>query len=528
MTRRTRPMRHARTPVSTGPSRRLTRRGVTVGAVIGLTLSALPAWAYWTSSTSTSASAAATSLQPPATATASATGMTSTQIKVTAAPTTGPTPTGYKITRGGTTVCANVSLNTACNDTNLAPGTAYTYAATSLLQTNWFSAGSTTVSTTTGLFPAPTFSSDTGTQGDGITNDTSLTFAGSAPSSASVTILVDGAPLASSQGNPNPFSANASGTWSYTASSTAISRNVNHTVTARFSNTAGTHVSAGLPLLIDTQPPSTGTATFSCTGATVSGYCKDGITTVSLSGVSDPAPGSGVASLTYSIAGGASGTVTVAAGAGSFSYSTPDGSPAITLTATDGAGNQATGTVTPPLPMDNVGPTVTGITLTDNGDSSRAQAGDTLTIAFSDLGSGVNPQTFCSSWTTTGTSQSISGNNVVNVTIADGGTNDTLTVTAPSACSPGLAIGSVALGANYLTGTSLTFNGTGANASRVTWSGQSGNRSGTLTITLGTQQTGSTSSGVSGQPVYTASPSIKDAVGHAVTNSPYTGGSGRL
>ena len=123
------------------------------------------------------------------------------------------------------------------------------------------------------------FSTDSGTVGDHITNDTTLTLTGTAEANATVKVY-DGATLLGS------VVANASGAWSYT---TAALANGAHSLTATATDAAGntSAASAALSVTIDTTAPvAPSIASFS----TDSGMVGDGITndnTLTLTGTAE-------------------------------------------------------------------------------------------------------------------------------------------------------------------------------------------------------------------------------------------------
>ena len=90
------------------------------------------------------------------------------------------------------------------------------------------------------------FSTDSGTVGDGITNDPTLTLVGTAPANSTVTVF-DGATQIGTT------TANASGTWSFTTSTLS---NANHSFTAK-DTVAGTTSAASnvLAVTVDTVAP---------------------------------------------------------------------------------------------------------------------------------------------------------------------------------------------------------------------------------------------------------------------------------
>src|SRR6185312_5287638 len=127
---------------------------------------------------------------------------------------------------------------------------------------------SVTIDATAPVVPSITaFSTDSGTVGDGITNDNTLTLTGSAEANATVKVY-DGVTLLGS------VTADGSGNWSYT---TAALANGAHSLTATATDVAGntSAASAALTVTIDTSAPATpAIGSYS----TDSGTVGDGIT----------------------------------------------------------------------------------------------------------------------------------------------------------------------------------------------------------------------------------------------------------
>ena len=178
---------------------------------------------------------------------------------------------------------------------------------------------------------APTiasFSSDTGTVGDGITSDNTLTLAGAAAANSSVKVYDGGTLLGT-------VSANSSGAWSY---ATATLINGSHNFTATAIDAAGnTSVASSVKAVIVDRvaPMKPAISSFS----TDTGTQGDGITTdhtLTLTGTA-------AANSTVKMYDGVTliGTTT-AGGNGAWGYTTAtlaDGSHSFTATATDAAGN---------------------------------------------------------------------------------------------------------------------------------------------------------------------------------------------
>ena len=130
------------------------------------------------------------------------------------------------------------------------------------------SALSVTIDTTAPVIPAiAAYSTDSGTVGDGITNDNTLTLTGSAEANATVKVY-DGVTLLGSA------TADGSGNWSYT---TAALTNGAHSLTATATDVAGntSAASSALSVTIDTSAPVVPSIT---AFSTDSGTVGDGIT----------------------------------------------------------------------------------------------------------------------------------------------------------------------------------------------------------------------------------------------------------
>ena len=194
------------------------------------------------------------------------------------------------------------------------------------------------------------FSTDSGTVGDGITNDNTLTLTGTAAANSTVKVY-DGATLL------GQATANGSGAWSYT---TAALANGAHSLTATATDAAGntSAASATLNVTVDAAAPGAPTiASFS----TDSGTVGDGITndnTLTLTGTAE-------ASSTVKVYDGATllGTVT-ANGSGAWSYTTAtlaNGSHSLTATATDAAGNTSAASAALSVTVDTAPPSAPAI-----------------------------------------------------------------------------------------------------------------------------------------------------------------------
>jgi hypothetical protein len=209
------------------------------------------------------------------------------------------------------------------------------------------------------------YSTDSGTVGDGITNDNTLTFTGTAAAGATVSVY-DGATLLGAA------TANGSGAWSFTTGALA---DATHSLTARASDAAGntSAASAALTVTIDTAAPGAPTiASFS----TDSGIVGDHITsdnTLTLTGTA-------AASSTVSIYDGATllGTTT-ANGAGAWSFTTgalSDATHSLTATATDSAANVSAASAALAVTIDTVAP---GAPTINSYSTDSGVAGDGIT-----------------------------------------------------------------------------------------------------------------------------------------------------
>ncbi len=210
---------------------------------------------------------------------------------------------------------------------------------------------SVTIDTTAPVAPSiASFSTDSGTVGDGITNDNTLTLTGTAEANSTVKVF-DGATLLGS------VSASGTGAWTYT---TAALANGAHSLTATATDAAGNTgtASAALNVTIDTTAPvAPSIASFS----TDSGTVGDGITndnTLTLTGTAE-------ANSTVKVFDGATllGSVT-ASGTGAWTYTTAalaNGAHSLTATATDAAGNTGTASAALTVTIDTTAPVAPSI-----------------------------------------------------------------------------------------------------------------------------------------------------------------------
>jgi len=182
------------------------------------------------------------------------------------------------------------------------------------------------------------------------------------------------------------------------------------------------------------------------------------------------------------------------------------GTVTFTASLTDAAGNTGTASAAGTTTKDIVRPTVTGVVLTNGGSTNSRQPsadpGDTVTLKFSEK---LDLSKVCSP---TWSGSLVSGT----ATITDSPSNDVLTV-----AFPGCTIGTVSLGADYLSGPAATFGAQGT-ASSLTWDAVNN----ALVIKLGNAPNGGSGAGTllagvtAGQPTYNPSQSFTDAAGNLI------------
>ena len=172
------------------------------------------------------------------------------------------------------------------------------------------------------------YSTDSGTVGDGITNDNTLTLTGSAEANATVKVY-DGVTLLGSA------TANGAGAWSFT---TAALTNGAHSLTATATDVAGntSAASSALSVTIDTTAPVTPAIASFSTDSNIVGDHITNDNTLTLGGSTE-------AGSVVKVYDGATllGSAT-ADGSGNWSYTTAalaNGAHSLTATATDVAGN---------------------------------------------------------------------------------------------------------------------------------------------------------------------------------------------
>ena len=328
------------------------------------------------------------------------------------------------------------------------------------------------------------FSTDSGTVGDGITNDNTLTLTGSAEANATVKVY-DGVTLLGSA------TADGSGNWSYT---TAALANGAHSLTATATDVAGntSAASAALSVTIDTSAPVTpAIASFS----TDSGTAGDGITndnTLTLTGSAE-------ANATVKVYDGVTllGTAT-ADGSGNWSYTTAalaNGAHSLTATATDVAGNTSAASAALSVTIDTAAPVVDQTTAVPSTGIEFPSDTVTVTLKLSEVVTVAGTPTLALNSGGTATYFSGSGTDTLTFTYTVG-PNDTtvpsLTITAVN-LPAGATISDAAGNTADLSGALVTFPdlqidppGTPVISSYSTDSGTAGDRitnDDTLTLT---------------------------------------------
>ncbi len=302
-----------------------------------------------------------------------------------------------------------------------------------------------TIDTTAPATPVITaVTDDTGTGGDGITSDATLTLTGTAEAGATIEVFDGAVSLGTA-------TADETGAWTFTTAPLADGQ---HSLTAVASDAAGNASAASNPVVmtVDTVPP----------GATVitgfsndTGAAGDGITgdnTLVITGTAE-------AGATVTILNGGAVLGKVAAnGAGAWSFTTgvlADGGYSFTATAQDAAGNQSVSaplavtidTAAPLAPVitrldDDTGIFGDGITQ-DNTITARgtAEAGATVEVFANGASLGTATANGAGAWSFTAapladgayTFTAVATDAAGNASAASAGVNTTIDTTAPAA-----------------------------------------------------------------------------------------------
>jgi hypothetical protein len=275
----------------------------------------------------------------------------------------------------------------------------------------------------------------------------------------------------------------------------------------------GTTASASVTVN-DTTPPTVGAAAIGPSTGGTTGGLKQGSGYRVFANVTDPSPGSGVASVTANVSAITTGAtavpLTTAGGpftVGGITYAyrsavqtanavLAPGPKAFSVHATDNASNATTQggfSVT----IDNTPPAATDVqTANGGGTLGTAEPGDSITFTFSEA---IDPTTVLPGWSGSGTP--------VTVRFVNNGANDQLQVWN-AANTTQLPLGTVTLGANHVNGGGATFS-----SSTMAMSGS------TIVVTLGTQA-GTTRSTAGGAMSWTPSTTPTDLAGNACLATP--------
>ena len=216
---------------------------------------------------------------------------------------------------------------------------------------------------------------------------------------------------------------------------------------------------------------------------------------------------------------GSVATLTLNEGSGAASTAVGTFSVALAASASgirDAAGNQSS--FSAQAPSDKARPVVTRLVLSNtakNGIAGKIEDGDSLVATYSEP---LRAASICPLWT--GSTTSLTANNDVTVTVADGGTgNDSLSVSAAS-CS-NLRFGTIDLGSvAFAFGGNLAFNGGGGSKSTVTY--DAGGR--TLTILIGAKSAGTQGTAPPSIASLTSDTSITDAALNPLFAGPFVTG----
>jgi hypothetical protein len=206
---------------------------------------------------------------------------------------------------------------------------------------------------------------------------------------------------------------------------------------------------------------------------------------------------------------GSTATVVITEGGGALDTAVGSFTVALASSATgirDDAGNRSSFAAT--APTDDAAPVTTSARLDNKsgGQAGKAEAGDFVTITYSES---LSVASLCTTWTGNTSNQS----RTATVTLTNNGTSDYLTIGTP--CT---SIGEVDTNRDYVS-TTRTFS-----SSTIAWTVSSE----TLKITLGTAS-GSTNSGISSiAPTYDPETGLEDPAGNNMLSNDFTGTSSRF
>lgn len=284
-----------------------------------------------------------------------------------------------QVFRAGVSI-GSVMADGAGNWTLDATGTALTDGVYAFTATATDKAGNTssvsgafnvTVDTTPPIAPAVTnFSSDSGTAGDRITNDGTLTISGTAEANSTVQVLLDGASIGTT-------TANASGAWLFDYTGTNLSDGT-YAFTATATDAAGNVGAASTPLNITVDKTAPIVPTVSGITTDTGSSATDGVTNDNTLIINGTAEANSVVQVFRNAT--AIGTATTD-GTGKWSFDATalplaNGTYAFTATATDAAGNTSPASAAFNVTIDRTAPTAPAILniTTDSG-----TAGDRIT-----------------------------------------------------------------------------------------------------------------------------------------------------
>ncbi len=374
---------------------------------------------------------------------------------------------------------------------------------------------------------APTitgFSADTGTLGDRVTSDNTLTVAGTAEPGSSVTVLFDG----TSQGATTTA---ANGTWSLNA---AQKPDGVYAITATATDAAGNTSPASGPLVvtIDSAAP----AAPAITGfSTDSGVIGDRVTNDATLTITGTAEAGSTVTVLFNAAN--QGTTTAAAN-GTWTFdatSKPDGVYTITAGASDAAGNTSPASGPVVVTIDSAAPAALSITgfSADSGVAGdritndntlavtgTAEAGSTVTVLFNGANQGTTTAAANGTWTFDATSKpdgvysitATASDRAGNTSPASGPLVVTIDSTAPAAPSiTGFSADSGVAGDRITNDNTLTVTGTAEAGSTVTVFFNAANQGTTTAAANGTWTLDATSKP---DGVYTITATAGDTAGN--------------
>jgi hypothetical protein len=200
----------------------------------------------------------------------------------------------------------------------------------------------------------------------------------------------------------------------------------------------------------------------------------------------------------------------------------PDGSWKYTVTPHLEGWAGSEGTKSYPITIETGAPQATALVLVNGTGGTVGVLDPELDRVRIDFSEPLAVSSICSTWTSDGIDQTLSGSDVV-VTLADGAGDNSLTVTT-SQCT--LHVGAVTLGADYITTANATFSGSGISSSRVTWDASARR----LVVEFGALASGAleTTPVGAGTASYTADAAMSDLAANPAGTTPLTAPNQRL